>query len=327
MRYVQQLVVFLSVMLCSLCLKPKTHCIACLLLLIPTQVRMEARTPEAMIMELETLTQAISGLSSTLRSRINLETESVRSVSPAPIPDGLRRLSPGERTLEKTKSEQRRLQEERVVFRLKELSSISARERTSPQSQPPSRQSLSHTQGDGSSAAVQLGSSPGETKSSRNDMHESSQVEEGRISSQGGSQVLKDLPTVAKRNITSQRSRDRRDGQAMKQPSELTAKRTKDRTKDKQYARESGNWEDLINLGRTSRKPPPSTPKPETENSRAPFLKRDISVLKEGFEAYKTLMAMYHERAEYEEFYHEALHDNDSEKAERFRLGTKNAMS
>ncbi len=74
-------------------------------------------------------------------------------------------------------------------------------------------------------------------------------------------------------------------------------------------------------MGISSRNPPPPTPKPEA--SPAPFLTRDILLLKEESEAYKSLMDMYHERAEYEELYHEALHDNDPDEAERFRFGIK----
>ena len=114
-------------MFCDLCLKPKTHCIACLLLLIDlAQVIMEARTPEAMIEELDTLTQAITGLSSTLRSRIKSESERAQLASPRVSPlsksNGYRRLTPGEIQLEETKSEQRKLQEERVASRVAELS-------------------------------------------------------------------------------------------------------------------------------------------------------------------------------------------------------------
>ena len=170
----------------DLCLKPKTHCIACLLLLIDlAQVIMEARTPEAMIEELDTLTQAITGLSSTLRNRIKSEAERAQVdsplVSPPPSPHGFRRLTPGEKQLEEIKSEQRKLQEERVASRVAELS-ISAKEAkarrksmssvnlpegkegnsSTPTRKPSSRQSEQHPNGGYSATAVHFGKRHGE---------------------------------------------------------------------------------------------------------------------------------------------------------------------
>ncbi len=71
-------------------------------------------------------------------------------------------------------------------------------------------------------------------------------------------------------------------------------------------------------MGLTSRNSAPPTPKPEA--SPVSFLKRDILALKEET---KTLMTMYEERIAFEDSYHEALHDNDPDKAERFRFGIK----
>jgi hypothetical protein len=70
---------------------------------------MEARTPEAMMEKLDTLTQAVTGLSSKLRSRIKSEAESARSVSPLisppSTPKGFRLLTPGEKQLERMKAD------------------------------------------------------------------------------------------------------------------------------------------------------------------------------------------------------------------------------
>ncbi len=208
---------------------------------------MKARTPEAMIEELDTLTQAITGLSSTLRSRIKSEAERAQLdsplVSPLSIPNGFRRLTPGEKQLEEIKSEQRRLQEERVASRVAELS-ISAEKAkarrksmssadmpegkegnsSTPIREPSSRQSVPHTSGGYSATAVHFGKrhgeeireqnvqserrlpgkerSPVEANFSNHYLQASSQREEGKF-------IYDD------RNITSRRSRDRRDDQEM----------------------------------------------------------------------------------------------------------------
>jgi hypothetical protein len=66
---------------------------------------MEAKTPREMIEELELLTHAISGLSSAVREKVLSEEASAKSTSPVPSNPQFRRLSPGERELDRVKIE------------------------------------------------------------------------------------------------------------------------------------------------------------------------------------------------------------------------------
>jgi hypothetical protein len=151
---------------------------------------------------------------------------------------------------------------------------------------------------------------------------QASTQQQDQSSLSGGGTDLRELPTAVKRNITSRKSRDKRDGQPVRQPSELTSKRSRDRPQDKQYARESGNWEDLH---LRSQPTTPPTPNPtgtvqnlDTELKVSHFLKRDIYDLENDPEAFEALMDLYDQRTVLEERYHDAIYDHESQKANHY---------
>jgi hypothetical protein len=320
-------------------------------------VKMEARTPQEMFEEISNLAQTISGLSSTMRERQS-EIASSSSLSPLP-PTGFRRLSPGEKKLERMKEESRRLQAARTAARVAELSKSAEQNRRR-------RSSMSNTEGSekglylnpktrhsvGQSSQGDNGDSIPVTKrrerlslsqprndavngslidkeaargfgfESYSDHQPQASTQQGMSSSSGEITDLKELPTAVKRNITSRKSRDKRDVQPMRQPSELTSKRSRDRPQDKQYARESGNWEDL-HLQKHPQTPPTPNPvgsgqnfDPELQVSH--FLKRDIYDLEDEPEAFEAMMDLYEQRALLEEGYHEAIYDHETQKADHY---------
>ena len=262
---------------------------------------MEVKTTREMMEELELLTHAVSGLSSAVREKVLSDAASAKSTSPVPSAMEFRKLTPGEKKLRRVKVEARRQQEEREALKVEELRSRSlasnamrssgGRSSITASPKATSRQVLSQE-----FEADNQGSGQTRVKSPPTDKKE-----------------LQGFPTALKRNITSRRSRDRSDNISGKQPNDLTSKRPKERAKDKQYERMSGNWQDLeIPSREVTRSPGPTaqrTPKPS--EPVPPFLKRDILALKAYPEVHEQLMEIYSERLTYEEQLQEAKYDHD----------------
>ena len=176
---------------------------------------MEAKTPREMMEELDSLSQALSGLSSAVREKVLSKEASAKSTSPVPSIATHRKLSPGEKQSHRVKVEARRQQEERTAHRIEELRSRSTAStaarlsggRNSITASPTtkSRQELSQ--------ALDFDHEvPDRT------MAKSERVDKEEVYS---------LPTAMKRNITSRRSKERHEILLSKQPSDLTAKISK----------------------------------------------------------------------------------------------------
>ena len=103
----------------------------------PQQASQETRTPQQVLDEIDTLRQALAGLSSAVRERTRSETSSARNSarsSPSLVdqtPGPFRQLTLGERELERTKSSVRKPQEERTVARIEQLEGVDDRRRAS----------------------------------------------------------------------------------------------------------------------------------------------------------------------------------------------------
>ena len=265
-----------------------------------------------------------------------------------------RRLSPGEQVLEKTKAESKQQQAERTAAKVAELSnsarlkkaraSISSGGRTSVTSSPlnPSRQDLSQDSHQASAVyhvkrhgeeilrndAVSerhLGWSERQGLPS-NHYVQAPEREEGKYSPKEKDEGVNEFPTAIKRNITSRKSRDRREDQICRQPQELLAKKPRERPQDTRYARESGNWEDLklpvtqavmqSPIQPSQQSPDTTTPSPKTPV--VSFPKKVILELQTQSEIYEVLMDLYSERERYEEQREGALYDMDEGQAERY---------
>jgi hypothetical protein len=221
------------------------------------------KTPRAVFEELESLTHAISRLSTAVREKTSSETASVRTASPPVVPTSFRRLSPGEVKLERTKEMSRRQQDNRTATRINALMSSAEQRRASPAFESKGR-------------GVSVTSNPSRT--SRQEVSHITQKDQTGIRGTRNSQEEhvgpRVLSTAVKRNITHRRSRDRREEPTGKQPKELTFKRASERPKDQQYRRESGNVMDLKPSKKAQNLPVGTTPSPKAlERS---FLRRDI---------------------------------------------------
>jgi hypothetical protein len=131
------------------------------------------------------------------------------------------------------------------------------------------------------------------------------------------------ISTGAKCNITSRKSRDRQEDLSRKPTQELVSKRTKERSKDKLYGRESRNWEDL----KLPKKPVAqnlsdlTTPKPSSPVITT-FLKRDILAIKDdqNGDTFNSLMDLYNKRLRCEEKLQEAIHDQNNHEIAQYQL-------
>lgn len=195
------------------------------------------RTPNQALDEIELLSQAIGELSSAVRERTQSETGSTRATPPPPsnVPNmtgPLRRLTPGERVLEKTKGEIRSSLDERTAARIAQLRGSDERRRASDAREssggrPSASPSPLTMQQQGGSRALDFGSSD------RNPLISSERVSSENV-------LKKEFPSAVKRNITVRKSRGHRSEPTGKLPQELISKRPTGRTRDHQYRREGG---------------------------------------------------------------------------------------
>jgi hypothetical protein len=190
------------------------------------------RTPKQVLDEIESLSQALEGLSSAVREQTRSESSSAHNsargtpsfVTQTPGPS--RRLTPGERRLEVVKSSARKSQTERTEARIAEL------QRSDDQRRARNAHESSGERHDEFRNPVTIRQQ--ERSSART--YESFIQEEPEIVKP----IETNLTTAVKRNITVRRSRDRRSEPTGKLPKDLTAKRATGRTKDIHYRRQSG---------------------------------------------------------------------------------------
>ncbi len=198
--------------------------------------RVDRRTPREVFEDQDDLNNDTPGISSTVRTRRHPELASQRVLSPPLVTTPVwRRLTPGERQLERVKATARSDLGERTTLRLAELSLDASQRRVGT-----TRSSI----GGGSSVAPRsMNVRPeGSRYQSVDDLPLSRRTPDSMPGS--SAQMGAEPSTAAKRNITQRRSRGRRDEPSGKLPHELTAKRPTERSQDKTYARESGGWED-----------------------------------------------------------------------------------
>ena len=275
------------------------------------------KTPRAVFDELDSLTHAISGLSTAMRERTQTETASVRTASPPVVPTSFRRLSPGEAKIERTKETSRRQQDSRTAARINELMSSEERRRASPAFESSGR-GVNVTSNPTTTSRQEV-SHISSTTTSRQELSHMSQKDRagsrGARNSQGEHMEPRGLSisTAVKRNITHRRSRDRREEPSGKQSKELTFKRASERPKDQQYRRESGNAIELTHSMKDQNSPMgAATPSPKAfERS---FLKRDIPSYDSLPDVHNLLMGLLHERQTWGEELMEAAQDNDTDR-------------
>jgi hypothetical protein len=213
------------------------------------------------------------------------------------------------------KSESERLQEERTTARIAELQNSAEKKKV---------HRVSKSGGGGSSVTSR------HMTKRRHDLSQTLHQDDPDSVSQRLDLEQKMVSTAAKRNITSRKSRDRHENPSRKSLQGLVSKRPQERSKDRLYGRDSGNWEDL----KLSKKPvfqnplDLPTPKPNSPVVTT-FLKRDILALKDepNGDTFDSLMALYSERLNNEEKLQEARHDQNGHEIAQYQLAIQECDS
>jgi hypothetical protein len=254
------------------------------------------RTPKQVLDEIDTLSQALAELSSAVREQTRSESSSARNsprASPSLVtqtPGPFRRLTPGERKLEETKSSARKSLAVRTEARIEQLQKSDDRRRAS----------YAHESSGERHDAFGNPVTKRQQERTASKASESFIQEDPEIVELNGT----DLPTAVKRNITVRRSRERRSEPTGKLPKDLIAKRATGRTRDIQYRRQSGIYvaENLLDSSLHRGGILPDTTTTTNANSvnflSNPFLKRDIPEKDANPQMYDVLMKLYDERQE-----------------------------